>query len=125
MTYQDTSDIYKDQTWRNRAEMCIREKAFTFTSSDKADVAALANGVIASNWVDIESIMAAVVSTENAEATVADDNALATVVVVVWETVAKARYAALVGMTSSELYGNTPRAVSMRPPTVVPGTVRP
>jgi len=122
MTYQDDNDIYKDQAWRNRAEMCIREQAFIFTNDPQADVAALANACIASNWVDIESIMAAVVTTEFRDATVTDDQVLMETVRAVWSIVAKARYPQLHGVEASVFYGNSPQVRQMRAPTITPLT---
>ena len=91
MGYAEDSATYKDNDFRSRAEMCIREQGYVFSADGRADIASLGQGVVAGDWTDIEAVMAAVVTAPGA-GDLTDDQALLSQTQTVWPTVAAARY---------------------------------
>ena len=91
MTYAEDSSIYRDMEFRARSEMCIREQGYVFSADGRPDIAGLGRGVVASNWSDIEAVMAATVTAPGA-GDLTDDQSLLSQVQAVWPTVAAARY---------------------------------
>lgn len=98
-TFQEMHDMLRNDTFRNPAEMCIRAHASAYAFSDQAHFKALASGVIANNWMDIDAIMSAVVTDpEGSGALDGDDDELSRLVDKVWAMVALARYPQLAGV---------------------------
>ena len=91
MTYAEDSATFRDMDFRARAEMCIREQGYVFSADGRPDIAELGRGVVASNWSDIEAVMASTVTAPGA-GDLTDDQALLGQVQTVWPTVAAARY---------------------------------
>lgn len=91
MSYADDSATYRDPDFRARAEMCIREQGYGFSADPRPDVAALAQGVVAGNGVDIDAILAGIVTAPGNE-NLDTDPALLAATQAVWPVVAAARY---------------------------------
>ena len=91
MGYQEDSDLYRDTGFRNRAEMCIREQGYVYSADGRADIASLGRGVVAGNLIDIDAVLAAVVTAPGNE-NLDQDAALLAATQAVWPTVAAARY---------------------------------
>lgn len=91
MTYLDDSNTYRDAGFRGRAEMCVREQGYVFSADGRPDIAALGRGVVAGTWVDIDAVIAAVVTAPGNQG-LEEDGALLAATQTVWPTVAAARY---------------------------------
>lgn len=91
--YSDDAALFVNNEFRDRAHMCSREQGYIYSADGRADIAALGHGVVAGNWVDIDAIIAAVVTAPGNE-NLTDDGALLAAVQAVWPTVAAARYPA-------------------------------
>lgn len=91
MAYADDAATYRDEAFRTRAEMCIREQGYVFSADGRPDIASLGRGVVAGNWTDIDALMAGAVSAPGSQGIDTDPGLLAAVQGV-WPTVAAARY---------------------------------
>lgn len=91
MSYADDSATYRDPDFRSRAEMAIREQGYVFSADGRPDIASLGRGVVAGNGVDIDALLAGVVTAPGNE-NIDDDAGLLAAVQAVWPTVAAARY---------------------------------
>ena len=121
-TYQERATLYQDPEWRSRCDMCIREQAHIHAQEDaphKADMKALAMGVISGHIMDIEAVMASVVNWPGAETTITDDEALKGVVNNVWPLVASARYPGAVELMNQIALSRMPPQPQPRSQTVV------
>lgn len=90
-SYAEDAATYRDEEFRIRAEMCIREQGYIFAGDGRPDIAALGRGVTGGNWSDIEAVMASTAS-YSAAGDLTDDDGLRSTVQTVWPTVAAARY---------------------------------
>lgn len=94
-TYKQKSDLYKDQAWTERAEMAVREAALVYSledSPEKRHDKLLANGVLSNSSMDIGAVVAGMVHSPTAEASINDDAAMQQAVHDAWAFVAPARY---------------------------------
>jgi len=91
VTYQSQAEQYTNVDTRNRVAMCAREQAHIFVSNPDPATAALATGVVAGDWTDIDALIVGVIVGPNG-ATLDDDAALLGAMQATWPTVAAARY---------------------------------
>lgn len=91
MTYLDDSDLYRDDTFHRRAEMCTREQGYIFSADGRPDIASLGRSVVANDYEDIEAVVVATVSAPGSNDLLVDEGLLAAVQAI-WPTVAAARY---------------------------------
>jgi len=89
MTYAEDAARYRDGEFRDRASMCIREQGYIFAGDGRPDIAALGRGVVGGESVDIDAVLASVVTNgDNLD----EDQGLLSAVQMVWPTVAAALY---------------------------------
>jgi hypothetical protein len=92
MSYQEDWDLYQDEAFRGRAQMCAREQAYIYAEDADPSSSALGRSIIAGSLMDLDAVTAAVVTVPGAGDLATDDQALLSATQTVWPNVAGARY---------------------------------